>query len=96
MPGPMVTLRSSRKLSYLLRAKLCPLERVTGSCKCLGKRCVVYLNVSEISIFTSSVTHDTYKINHKFNCNSKCLIYLLTCKQYSKQDVSQTIDDFRF
>ena len=54
------------------------------------------LNVSETSTFTSSVTHETYKINHKFNCKSKCLIYLLTCKQYSKQYVSQTIDDFQF
>ena len=34
IPRPMVTLRSSRKLSsYLVRAKLHPLERVTGSCK---------------------------------------------------------------
>ena len=54
------------------------------------------LNVSETSTFTSSVTHETYKINHKFNCNSKCLIYLLTCKQCSKQYVGQTIYDFRF
>ena len=34
MHGPMVTFRSIRKLSsYLVRAKLHPLERVTGSCK---------------------------------------------------------------
>ena len=40
--------RSSRKLScYLVRAKLYPLERVTGSCKCHRKRCAVCLNVSE-------------------------------------------------
>ena len=42
------------------------------------------------------MTHKTYKINHKFDCNSNCLIYLLTCKQCSKQCVCQTIDDFRF
>ena len=79
MPGPMVTFRSSGKLSsYLVRAKLYPLERVTGSCKCHGKRCEVCLNVNQTSSFTSSVTHETYKINHKFDCNSKCLIYLLT------------------
>ena len=85
MPGPMVTFRSSRKLSsYLVRAKLYPLERVTGSCKCHGKRCAMCLNFNETSTFTSSGTHKRYKINHKFNCNSKCLIYLLTCKQYSE------------
>ena len=97
MPGPMVIFRSSRKLSsYLVRAKLYPLERVTGSCQCHGKRCAVCLNVNETSTFTSSVTHETPKINHKFDCNSKCLIYLLTCKQCSKQYIGQTIDDFRF
>ena len=97
MPGPMVTFRSSRKLSsYLVRAKLYPLERVTGSCKCHGKRCAVCLNVNETSTFTSSVTHETYKINHKLYFNSKCLISLLTCKQCSKQYIGQTMDDFRF
>ena len=97
MPGPMVTFRSSRKLSsYLVRAKLYPLERVTGSCKCHGKRCAVCLNVSETSTFTSSVTHNTYKINHKLKCNSKCLIYLFTCKQCAKQYDGQTIDDSHF
>ena len=70
MPGPMVTFRSSGKLSsYLVRAKLYPLERVTGSCKCHGKRCAMCLNFNERSTFTSSVTHETYKINHKFDCN---------------------------
>ena len=60
MPGPMVTFRSSRKLSgYLVRAKLYPLERVTGSCKSHGKRCAVCLNVNETSAFTSSVAHET-------------------------------------
>ena len=97
MPGPMVTFCSSRNLgSYLVRAKLSPLERVTVSCKCRGKRCEVSPNVKQTSSFTSSVTHETYKINHKFDCNSKCLIYLLTCKQSSKQYVHQTLDNFRF
>ena len=97
MPGPMVTFRSSRNLiSELVRAKLYPLERVTRTCKCHGKRCAVCLNVNETSTFTTSVAHETCKINHKFDCNSKCLIYLLTCKQCSEQYVGQTIDDFRF
>ena len=60
MPGLMVTFRSSGKLSsYLVRAKLYPLERVTGSCKCHGKRYAMCLNFNETSTFTSSVTHGT-------------------------------------
>ena len=97
MLGPMGTFLSSRKLSsYLVRATLHHLERVTGSCKCYGKRYTVCLNGSETSTFTSSVTHKTYKINHEFNCNSKCLIYLLACKQCLKQYVGKTKDNFRF
>ena len=34
-PGPMVSFRSERKLSsYLVRAKLYPLQRKVGSSKC--------------------------------------------------------------
>ena len=75
-PRPMITFRSARKLSnYLERAKFYLLTRVTGSYKCSGKRCAVCVNINEISIFISTVTHETCKINHQFNCNNKCLIY---------------------
>ena len=33
-------------------------------------------NVTETLTFTSTVTQNTYKINHQFNCSEKCLIYL--------------------
>ena len=96
MPGPKVTFLSSRKLSsYLVRANLYPLERVTGSCKCHGIRCAVCLNVNQTSPFISSVTHETCKTNHEFDFNSKFIIYFLTWKQCSKQYVGQTVDDFR-
>ena len=36
-----------------------------------------------------------YKINHSFDCNDKCLIYLLSCKSCGKQDVGNTTDHFR-
>ena len=37
----------------------------------------------------------SYKINHSFDCNEKCLIYLLTSNCYHKQYVRQTVDIFR-
>ena len=38
--NPVVSFRSARKLSsYLVRAKLYPLERKVSSFKCKGKRC---------------------------------------------------------
>ena len=40
LPRPMVSFRSPRKISsYLVRAKLYPLDRVVGSTKCGKKRC---------------------------------------------------------
>ena len=42
-PGLMVSFRTSQKLSsYLVRAKLYPLERTLGSRKCSKKRCEVW------------------------------------------------------
>ena len=91
----MATSRSACKLSSsLVRAKLYPLERIVDSHKRKGKRCEVCLNIQEIC-FSSSVTNETYKINHQFECNKKCLVYLLTCIKRLKQNAAQTIDTFR-
>ena len=75
---------------------LYPEERTKGSFKCGSKRCEVCLNVNETSTFASTVTGETYINNHKFNCNGKCLVYLLTCNCCKKQYVSQTAYEFRF
>ena len=93
----MVSFRSARKVSsYLVRAKVYPLERTVGSFKCKKSRCQVCLNVNETDTFTSTVTKKTYKINHKFDCSDKCLIYLLTCKKCLIQYVGKTVDEFRY
>ena len=77
--GPMLSFRIPRNLSsYLVRAKIYPMERKTGSCKYKGIMCQVCPYVSETETFTSTVTHTSYKINHSFACNDKYLIYLLT------------------
>ena len=87
-PKPMISFRSARKMSsYLVRTKLYPEERTKGSFKCGSKPCEVCLYVNETSTFASTVTGETYIINHKFNCNDKCLIYLLTCNCCKKQYV---------
>ena len=50
-PQPMVSYQSARKLSsYLVRAKLYPIERKVGLCKSNGKRCEVCKNVLETDI----------------------------------------------
>ena len=47
-PGPMVLFRSASNVrSYLVRAKVYPLERTVGSFECKKSRCEVCLNVNE-------------------------------------------------
>ena len=89
-PGPMVSVQGIRIFgSYLIRAKLYPLERSTGLFNCNGKRCQLCLNVTETKAFSSTVTRKEYKINHKFNCNDKCLIYLHTCNKCKLQHMGK-------
>ena len=95
-PGPMVSFQGTRKLSsYLVTEKLYPLEKSVGSFKCNGKRCQVCINVTESNTFSSSVDKKEYVINHSFNCNDKCIIYLLTCNKCKMQYVGKTVDEFR-
>ena len=80
-----VSFWSARKLSsYHVRAKLHHVERKVGSCKCNCNQCQVCWSTSETD-FTCSNDGTTYKINHKIDCNKKCLIYLITCKKCLKQ-----------
>ena len=78
-PVPMVSYRGSKKLSsYLVRSKLYPIDRILGSKGCGKKQFEVCENVCETDTFSSTVTGDTFKFNHKLNCDDKCLIYLFT------------------
>ena len=51
--------------------------------------------ITETNTLTSSVTGETYKINHRLDCNDKCLVYLFTCNKCKKQYTGQTTDNFR-
>ena len=66
-----------------------------GSFRYGSKRCEVCKYITETNAFTSSVTGQTYKINHRLDCNHKCLVYLLTCNKCKKQYTGQTTDNFR-
>ena len=80
-PLSFISFRSVRNLrSHLVRSKLYPQERKIVSSKCNSPRCLICKNIKECDTFTSHVTKETFKINHHFNCNSKCLIYLFSCK----------------
>ena len=78
-----------------LRRPLYQLERTVGSRKCSKKRSDVFENVQNSDTFQSSVTSETFKINHRLTCDDKCLAYFFTCKTCSKQYTGETTDQFR-
>ena len=45
--------------------------------------------------FYSTVTGETFQINHELNFDNKCLIYLLKCNVCNKQYIGETTDAFR-
>ena len=51
--------------------------------------------ITETDTFTSTATGETFKINHRFDCNDKCLVYLITWNKYKKQYNGRTTDQFR-
>ena len=63
---------------------------------CWGKSgCETYCKIKETDNFESFVTKKVYKINYSFNCDSKCLIYLFSCKVCGIQYIVFTVDRFR-
>ena len=94
-PKRMVSFTSSPKISsYLVRAKLYSIERTVGSFRCGSKRCEACKYIAETDSYTSSVTGETYKINHRLDCNHKYPVYLTTCNKCKSQNTGQNTDTF--
>jgi hypothetical protein len=66
--------------SYLVRAKVPPLVREKGCKKCKKARCLTCNNIRETDSFECLTDGKQYKVNHRLNCHSKCVVYLLTLK----------------
>ena len=79
----------------IVRSKLYPIERKVGSYRCGNSSCQVCTSIQLTATFSSFVTKSAYKIKHNFNCNSRCLIYLLSCKTCGKQYTGKTVDKIR-
>ena len=63
-PKPMISYRSSRKISsHLVRSKLYPINRTVSCYKCGSKRWKVFKYITETDTFTSTITRETFKIN---------------------------------
>ena len=96
-PPPFVSFRAGFSLrKHLIRAKVYPLLHECGSSGCNKSTCHTCLNVNNTDVFQSFVRKKTYKIYHKFDCDSKCVIYLFSCKTCGLQHVGSTVERFRF
>ena len=94
---PMICYRRPKNLKdHLVRAKLHRMDEVVvGMFKCEGKRCKVCDSVVVGNTFKSSASGRIFYINHRFNCNSSGVVYLITCKNCEKQYVGNTVTPFR-
>ena len=96
-PPPFVSFRAGFSLKkHLVRAKVYPLLRKCGSSGCNKSRCQISLNINNTDVFHSFVTKESYKLSHKFDCDSRCIIYLFSCKTCGLQYVGSTVERFCF
>ena len=76
-PTSFISFRSGYSLrNHLVRAKVYPLIREKGTFCCGTSWCETCCSTEQCDNFESSVTKKVHKINHSFNCGSKCLIRL--------------------
>ena len=54
-------------------------------------RNVCCIIITETDTFTSNVTEEIFKINYRFDCNDKCLVYLMTCNKCKKNTLVKVI-----
>ena len=95
-PAPFISFRTGYSLcNHLVRSKVYPLVRDKGTFCCGKGRCETCFNIKQTDTFESFVTKKVYKINHSFNCDSKCVIFILSCKVCGMQYVGSTVDHFR-
>ena len=95
--APFLSFKTALNLRvHLLRSKRYPLKQSTGYYKCNTLRCQAGKNVKKCYDFLSHANKQTFKIIRCFECSSKCLIYLMSCKVCRKQYVGSTTEKFRF
>ena len=94
---PRLAFRNSKTLKdKLVRSTLKTTnDKIPGMYKCGVGRCDNCCLLDIGNTFSSTVTGKIYHMNFPFDCNSQCVVYLLTCKICKKQYVGSTITKFR-
>ena len=93
---PRLAFRNPKTLKdRLVRSKFKESNEKSGVNLCNGTKCDVCNILHQGTTFESTHTNKQCKINFNFNCNSKNVIYLLTCRICQKQYVGSTTTKFR-
>ena len=99
---PRITWRNAKSLKeHLVHSKLDRRgrEENPGNFGCGAPLCEICPESGNLLVgtntFHSSVSDKVYRMNNRFNCNSKYVVYLITCKTCGKQYVGSTTTKFR-
>ena len=93
----MVCFRRTKNFNDLLvRARLRKKEEaVVGMFKCGKNRCKIFDNLTVGDKFKSNAEGRSFCINHRFDCDSEGVIYLINCNSCGLQYIGSTITSFR-
>ena len=93
---PFVSFRSGYSSRiHLVGGKVYPIIRLKGTFFCGKSRCKTFFNIKQTDTFEGFATKKVYKINHSFNCDSKWLIYLFSCKVCGIKYIASIVDRLR-
>ena len=93
-PASFVSFRTARTLrTHQVRTKVYAAEKkgLLGQVNILETVVIV-----QTGTFQSFVNKKANKINHRFTCRDKSLVYLLSCKVCERIYTDQTVDEFRY
>ena len=93
----MIGFKNNKNLkAHLTRSQLPDLDEVGRSKPCGGKRsCHLCENMKDTCTFKGKHLNEVYKINKKYNCNSKMAVYLIECEICGEQYTGSTKTKFR-
>ena len=97
---PLVGFSNGKSLKNILVRAVLPKKETSktelGSKKCGKSNCEVCLNVVTTQNFTSKTTGEHFKIQKgPIDCNTRNVVYLVTCKVCGIQNVGSTKDRYR-
>ena len=95
---PMIGFKNNQNSkAHLVRSELPDLDEVGRSKPCGGKRppCHLCGNMKDTCTFKSKHLHEIHKIDKKYICNSKMVVYLIECNICCEQYTGSTKAKFR-